>query len=253
MFIFQLCINKTAEWFRNQRLNWADSRPCCEPQFWEPHILVIEMKEVYSGALIKLIMHLTPLNLWTRSMAKSAFKDVCMRSLQCPPNSCRNPVIPAESSGFQRNEVWQEGLLFSSFWCLIIPAEFGHSGLTPECSAECAGTECNRIQLFICSSYVCWSYMTLSKNESQVKSSGHSAGAQLYHNNTNWQLSYSFEGYPNGPNACTCYCIICGTNAIMTLKGEGWAHWSSRVYMVCISLKIIVGPNTQIQWCDPGV
>ena len=123
---------QTAEWFRNQRLNWADSRPCCEPQFWEPHILVIEMKEVYSGALIKLIMHLTPLNLWTRSMAKSAFKDVCMRSLQCPPNSCRNLVIPAESGGFQRNEVWQEGLLFSLFRCLIIPAEFGHSGLTPD-------------------------------------------------------------------------------------------------------------------------
>ena len=90
---------------------------------------MIEMKEVYSGASIKSIMHLTPVNLWTRSMAKSAFKDVCMRSLQCPPNSCRNPVIPAESGGLQRNEVWQEGLLFSSFWCLIIAAEFGHSGI----------------------------------------------------------------------------------------------------------------------------
>ena len=45
-----------------------------------------------------------------------------------PPNSCSNLVIPAESSGFQRNEGWQEGLLFLSFWCLIIPAEFGHSG-----------------------------------------------------------------------------------------------------------------------------
>ena len=52
-----------------------------------------------------------------------------MRSLQCPPNSCRNPVIPAESGGFWRNEVWQEGLLFLSFRCLIIPAEFGHSGI----------------------------------------------------------------------------------------------------------------------------
>ena len=52
-----------------------------------------------------------------------------LRSLQCPPNSCRNPVIPAESGGFRRNEVWQEGLLFLSFRCLIIPAEFGHSGI----------------------------------------------------------------------------------------------------------------------------
>ena len=53
---------------------------------------------------------------------------VMTRSLQCPPNSCRNLVIPAESGGFQRNDFWQEGLLFSSFRCLIIPAEFGHSG-----------------------------------------------------------------------------------------------------------------------------
>ena len=52
-----------------------------------------------------------------------------VRSLQCPPNSCRNLVIPAESSGFQRNELWQEGLLFLSFRCLIIPAEFMHSGI----------------------------------------------------------------------------------------------------------------------------
>ena len=51
------------------------------------------------------------------------------RSLQCPPNSCRNPVIPVESGGFQRNELWQEGLLFSSFRCLIIPVEFVHSGI----------------------------------------------------------------------------------------------------------------------------
>ena len=40
------------------------------------------------------------------------------RSLQCPPNSCRHLVIPVESGGFQRNELWQEGLLFchSSAW-----------------------------------------------------------------------------------------------------------------------------------------
>ena len=39
------------------------------------------------------------------------------------------PLIPAESGGFQRNELWQDGLLFSSFRCLIIPAECGHSGI----------------------------------------------------------------------------------------------------------------------------
>ncbi|EDR16012.1 uncharacterized protein LACBIDRAFT_301592 [Laccaria bicolor S238N-H82] len=52
-----------------------------------------------------------------------------LRSYQCPPNSCRNPVIPADSGGFRRNEIWQGGLLFSPFWCLTIPAEFGHSGI----------------------------------------------------------------------------------------------------------------------------
>ena len=51
------------------------------------------------------------------------------RSLQCPPNSCRNPVIPGESGGFRRNELWQEGLLFSSFQFLIILVEFTHSGI----------------------------------------------------------------------------------------------------------------------------
>ena len=30
----------------------TDSGPCCEPQFWESHILVIEMKEVYSAVLL---------------------------------------------------------------------------------------------------------------------------------------------------------------------------------------------------------
>ncbi|EDR00827.1 uncharacterized protein LACBIDRAFT_295669 [Laccaria bicolor S238N-H82] len=48
---------------------------------------------------------------------------------KCPPNSCRNPVIPADSGGFQRNEIWQGGLLFSPFRCLTIPVEFGHSGI----------------------------------------------------------------------------------------------------------------------------
>ena len=86
-----------------------------------------------------------------------------------------------------------------------------------------------------------------------VHYSGHSAGARLYHNNTNWQLSYRLIGYPNGPNVCTRYDIICGTNAIMTFKGKWWAQWSSRVYVACISLKVMVGPNTQQQRCDPEI
>ena len=72
------------------------------------------------------------------------------RSLQCPPNSCRNPVIPVESSGFWRNEIWQEGLLFSSF-----QQNLGIPELRLECSTECTGMEYNRIRLFICSESVC--------------------------------------------------------------------------------------------------
>ena len=74
---------------------------------------------------------------------------VVWRSLQCPPNSCRNPVIPAESGGFQRNELWQEGLLFSSF-----RRNLGIPELRPECSAEFTGMECNGI-LVVCLCSIC--------------------------------------------------------------------------------------------------
>ena len=86
---------------------------------------------------------------------KIVFLGLWFRSLQCPPNSCQNLVIPAKSGGFWSNQVWQEGLLFSSF-----QQNLGILVLRPECSMECAGKECNRIQLFICSAYVCWSYVT---------------------------------------------------------------------------------------------
>jgi hypothetical protein len=68
------------------------------------------------------------------------------RSLQCPPNSCRNPVIPAESSGmkFGRKACYffHSGVLF--FWRNDRIPE-----LRPECSAEFTGTECDGIQLFV--------------------------------------------------------------------------------------------------------
>ena len=81
------------------------------------------------------------------------------RSLQCPPNSCRNLVIRAESSGFRRNDFWQEGLLFPSFRCLIIPAEFGHSGIETGmlCGMHRNGVQrsATEFQLFVCVGYVC--------------------------------------------------------------------------------------------------
>ena len=73
-----------------------------------------------------------------------------LRSYQCPPNSCRNLVIPEESSGIQWNKIWQEGLLFFSFQCLLFQQNLGIPELRLECSAEFAGMECNRIQLFVC-------------------------------------------------------------------------------------------------------
>ena len=69
--------------------------------------------------------------------------------------------------------------------------------------------------------------------------SGHSAGARLYHNNTNWQLSYRLIGYPNGPNVETRYGMICGTNVIMTFKVECWAP---SLYQIQ-HYKQTVGPN----------
>ena len=47
----------------NQRLDWVDNGPCCEPQFWEPCILVIGIRAIHLGKSIKLILHLKPVNL----------------------------------------------------------------------------------------------------------------------------------------------------------------------------------------------
>ena len=45
------------------------------------------------------------------------------RSLSCPCDSCRNPVIPVESSGIQRNYFWQSPLPKLPFRGPFIPAE----------------------------------------------------------------------------------------------------------------------------------
>jgi len=69
------------------------------------------------------------------------------RSYQCPPNSCRNPVIPAESGGIKFG---RKACYFFSFRCLLFRRNLGIPELRPECSAEFAGTECNGIWLFVC-------------------------------------------------------------------------------------------------------
>jgi len=66
------------------------------------------------------------------------------RSYQCPPNSCRNLV---ESGGIKFG---RKACYFFSFWCLLFRQNLGIPELRLECSAEFAGTECNRIRLFVC-------------------------------------------------------------------------------------------------------
>ena len=52
------------------------------------------------------------------------------------------PLIPAR---IWWNEIWQESLLFSSFWCLIIQAELDHSRIE---TRMFHGIHRNGIQLF---------------------------------------------------------------------------------------------------------
>jgi len=67
-----------------------------------------------------------------------------MRSYQCPPDSCRNPLESSHSSGFWWNKIWQEGLLKFSFWLLFIAAESGHSRIETGMVCRMAGMECNQ-------------------------------------------------------------------------------------------------------------
>jgi len=62
------------------------------------------------------------------------------RSYQCPPNSCKNLE---ESSGMKFGRMacyFLHSSVISFQWNLGIPE------LRPECSAEFAGTECNRME-----------------------------------------------------------------------------------------------------------
>ena len=52
-----------------------------------------------------------------------------LRSYQCPTDSCRIPVIPAESGAFRRNANWQRALPILLFLLFLIPAESLHSGI----------------------------------------------------------------------------------------------------------------------------
>ena len=63
------------------------------------------------------------------------------RSLSCPCDSCRNPVIPVESGGIHRNYFWQRVLPKLPFQGLFIPVEQSHSGIGTGMVPEWTGTE----------------------------------------------------------------------------------------------------------------
>ena len=54
------------------------------------------------------------------------------RSLSCPCDSCRNPVIPVESCGIQWNHFWQGALPKLLFQGPFIPVELSHSRFETE-------------------------------------------------------------------------------------------------------------------------
>jgi len=95
----------------------------------------------------------------TSRLGSCVICGICRRSYQCPPNSCRNPVILAESGGIWWNKIWQEGLLFFFIPVPFIPAEFGHSRI--ETGMFC-GIRRNRMQwnpvvcLFVCLFHTCY-------------------------------------------------------------------------------------------------
>jgi hypothetical protein len=68
------------------------------------------------------------------------------RSLQCPPNSCRNPVIPAESCGMKFG---RKACYFFHSGVLLFQRNDRIPEWRPECSAEFTGTECDGIRLFV--------------------------------------------------------------------------------------------------------
>ena len=57
------------------------------------------------------------------------FSFLLLRSYQCPTDSCRIPVIPAESGAFQRNGNWQRALPILPFLLFLIPVESLRSGI----------------------------------------------------------------------------------------------------------------------------
>ena len=81
------------------------------------------------------------------------------RSLSCPCDSCRNPVIPVESCGIQWNHFWQGALPKLLFQGPFIPVELSHSrfetGMVLEWTrTESGGMQLNRfIYLFILQLY----------------------------------------------------------------------------------------------------
>ena len=73
----------------------------------------------------------------------------CIEVLSVPPNSCRNLIILAESSGIKFG---RKACYFFSFQCLLFWWNLGIPELRLECSMEFAGMEsgCLFVCLFVC-------------------------------------------------------------------------------------------------------
>jgi hypothetical protein len=55
----------------------------------------------------------------------------------------------AESGGIRWSEIWQEGLLIFSFWCILSPAEFGQSEIETGMVPGLAKWNDTEIRLFV--------------------------------------------------------------------------------------------------------
>jgi hypothetical protein len=55
----------------------------------------------------------------------------------------------AESGGIRWSEIWQEGLLIFSFWCILSPAEFGQSVIETGMVCGLAKRHDTEIRLFV--------------------------------------------------------------------------------------------------------
>ena len=83
------------------------------------------------------------------------------------------------SGGIQWSRIWQEGLLIFSF-CILSPAEFGHSGIETGMVPRLTGTECNQ-NLVVCLITVCLAFVCLAITFTPVTKHNHNTLSSHHH------------------------------------------------------------------------